>query len=526
MSMRIKIRSLVREVLPRLFADILSLCAALFFGFSTYFVGYVIIWQHTPNVAQIEAAFKALYMQNILLLVFLGIVIFASFGFYTHTRAYRKRYKFVVAINAVTLTFVVEVLLYSYVFRLGPVPRGVMFLAWLFALLLVVGSRAAKAHVTKSYSIARKPNGQTRQIQTVLVIGGAGYIGSVLCRKLIERGYRVRVLDSLFFGDAPVRELLGHPNFELLHADFRHVESLVKSMPGIDAVIHLAGLVGDPACAINRDLTNEINFAATRMLIEVCKGAGVNRLVLASTCSVYGASEFLMDERSATGPISLYAETKLASERVILGAQSSTFHPTVLRLSTVFGLSPRPRFDLVVNLLTAKAVQERKIVIFNNDQWRPFIHVTDVARAFLAVLESRPDVVSGEVFNVGSYKLNYSLGAVAEKIREQIPDLVVEHKENLDKRNYRVSFDKIHSYLGFVCTTGLDVGVEEIRKTIESGVIKNYRESIFSNYEHQLGSNGDLVASDPSVQLFSVLEPADAGNGKASLKALTVGATT
>ena len=524
MWLRIKPATLLHEIIPRLLADIVALCAALFFGFSTYFMGYVVFWRRTPNLERIEEAFKALYLQNILLLVFLGIIVFALFGFYTHTRAYQTRYKFLVTVNAVSVTFLAEVLLYSYVLRLGPVPRGVMVLAWFFSLLLIVGSRAIKSYVTKSYSIARKSTGVNRVIQNVLVIGGAGYIGSVLTRQLLKGGYRVRVLYSLFFGDGPVRDLLSDPNFELQRADFRHAESLVKSMRGIDAVIHLAALVGDPACAINGDLTNEINYAATRLLVEVCKGASVNRLVFASTCSVYGASEFLMDERSNPGPVSLYAQTKLASEGVILHGRTSAFHPTVFRLATVFGISPRPRFDLVVNLLTAKAVQEGKIVIFNNDQWRPFIHVSDVARAFVCALQAPHDLVSGEVFNAGSYKLNYSLGDVAEKIREQIPELVIENQENLDKRNYRVSFDKIHSYLGFACATGLEVGIEEIRKAIKSGLVKNYRDAAFSNYEHLLGAGGEMLISEPSVQLFSVLEPSDAAYPTERLKALAVGA--
>ena len=524
MWLRMKPASLLHDVMPRLLADSISLCAALFFAFSSYFVGYVVFWQETPNLDRIEEAFKVLYMQNILLLVVLGIAVFASFGFYTHTRAYQNRYKFLVTANAVSLTFLAEVLLYSYVLRLGSVPRGIMLLAWLFSLLMIVGSRALKSYVTKSYSIARNPTGTNRDIKNVLVIGGAGYIGSVLSRQLLKGGYRVRVLDSLFFGDAPIRDLLSDPNFEFLRADFRHAESLVKSMRGIDAVIHLAALVGDPACTINGDLTNEINYAATRLLIEVCKGASVNRLVFASTCSVYGASDFLMDERSSPNPVSLYAQTKLASERVILQARTSAFHPTVLRLATVFGLSPRPRFDLVVNLLTAKAVQEGKIIIFNNDQWRPFIHVSDVARAFICVLQAPHGLVSGEVFNAGSYGLNYSLGQVAEKIREQIPKVLIEHGENLDKRNYRVSFDKIHSYLGFTCATGLEVGIEEIRKTIQQGLVKNYRDAAFSNYDHLLGAGGEKLTSEPSVQLFSILEPADAVYPAERLKALTVAA--
>ena len=523
MWMRIKSGSLLHNAMPRIFADCVSLCAALFFAFSTY-VGYLVFWRGTLNLDRIEEAFKTVHMQSILLLVILGIVVFASFGFYTHTRAYQTRYKFIVTANVVSLTFLAEILLYSYVLRLGPVPLGIALLAWFFSLLMIVGSRALKSYVTKSYSIARKPTGANREIKNVLVIGGAGYIGSVLTRQLLKGRYRVRVLDSLFFGDAPVRDLLSDPNFEFLQGDFRHAESLVKSMRGIDAVIHLAALVGDPACTINGDLTNEINYAATRLLIEVCKGASVNRLIFASTCSVYGASEFLMDERSAPNPVSLYAQTKLASERVILQSRTSAFHPTVLRLATVFGLSPRPRFDLVVNLLTAKAVQEGKIMIFNNDQWRPFIHVSDVARAFVCAMQAPYGMVSGEVFNAGSYGLNYSLGEVAEKIRDQIPELIIEHKENLDKRNYRVSFDKIHSYLGFICATGLEMGIEEIRKTIESGLVKNYRDAEYSNYEHLLGAGGELLISEPSVQLFAVLEPGDTAYPTERLKAVTLGA--
>lgn len=181
--------------------------------------------------------------------------------------------------------------------------------------------------------------------------------------------------------------------------------------------------------------------------------------------------------------------------------------PTVLRLATVFGHSPRPRFDLVVNLLTARAVKDRQIIIFNDDQWRPFVHVSDVARAFLCALQGPAERVTGEIFNVGSYRLNYTLGELADKIREQIPDVVVERQENLDRRNYRVSFDKIHSTLGFVCLTGLEEGISEVRKAIESGVVKDYRDRAFSNYEHMVRANGNAVTSEPSVRLYALLNP-------------------
>ena len=517
---------LVREILPRMLADALALCAALFFAFSAYFVGYAVYWKHFPNSLQLEQAFRALYLQNVLLLVCLGLSIFWLSGFYTHSRGYQTRYKALVVVNAVTLAFLIEVLLYSFVLRIDTVPRAVVLLAWIFSVALIAGGRLLKDRVEDAFVISRKQVAGVREPKHVLVIGGAGYIGSVLTRQLLGAGYRVRVMDSLLFNDVPVAGLLPNPHFELLRADFRHVESLVKAMRNVDAVIHLAAIVGDPACTIKADLTKEINYAATRMLVEVAKGAGASRMMFASTCSVYGAADFLMDERTATSPISLYAHTKLDSERVILEARSATLHPTCLRLATVFGLSPRPRFDLVVNLLTARAFEEGKIMISNREQWRPFIHVNDVARAFLCVLQSPPGAVSGEIFNVGSYHLNYTLGDVAEKIRERVPGLDIEYRENPDKRNYRVSFDKIHSRLGFVCSTGLEEGIGEIMRAIESGQVKNYRDKLFSNYEYLLDAGDDLLKSEPGVRLFGVLEPDEAAEAPAVHKAYAASAAS
>lgn len=503
---------LLRDILPRVLADITFLCTSLFLGFLTYSLFHVFRWNHFPSESQLEGAFKVLYIDNVVFLVSLGILIFALFGFYTHTRAYQHRYKVFVIANAVSLTFLTEVLLYSYVLRIDTVPRGVLFLAWLFSLTMIAGSRMAKDYFIKSFSVSRKSRPGVRKPKNILVIGGAGYIGSVLSRQLLDAGYMVRVLDSLMFGNSSTLDLIQYPNFELLRADFRHVESMVKAMDGMDSVIHLAAIVGDPACTIKTDLTTEINYLATRMLVEVAKGAGVNRLLFASTCSVYGASNFLMDERSAPHPISLYAQTKLDCEKVILKSKSPLLHPTCLRLSTVFGPSPRPRFDLVVNLLVARAIQDQKITIFNHDQWRPFIHVEDVARAFVRALQAPPSTVSGEIFNVGSYHLNYSLGQVAEKIREQIPEVQIEYEENPDKRNYRVSFDKIHSYLGYVYTKGIDKGIEEIKKLIETGQVNDYRDKIFSNYEFLLTTGNELLRSESTVQLFTALEAADAAS--------------
>src|SRR5262249_46220608 len=196
----------------------------------------------------------------------------------------------------------------------------------------------------------------------------------------------------------PVRN---HPNFELIVGDCRNIQDVVKSMQRVDSVIHLAAIVGDPACEQDRASALEINYAATRMLVEVAKGHGVRRMLFASSCSVYGATEIEMDENSAVQPISLYGHTKVDSERALLEAASDTFHPSILRFATVFGLGYRPRFDLVVNLLTAKARQEGVITIYNGEQWRPFIHVRDLVEATVQVMEAPLALVGGQVLNVG-----------------------------------------------------------------------------------------------------------------------------
>ncbi len=267
----------------------------------------------------------------------------------------------------------------------------------------------------------------------------------------------------------------------MIQGDVRDIQAVVQTMKGCDAVIHLAAIVGDPACEENPELAAEINRAATRMLIDVGRGHDIQRFLLASTCSVYGASDFLMDECAQVAPISLYAQTKVDSENLLLESGCANFHPTVLRLATLFGVSPRPRFDLVVNLLTARAIRMGQITIFNGEQWRPFMHVHDAARAFLACLEANLDVVSGEIFNVGSYGLNHRLSEVAEKISRIVPAVNVERVENTDRRNYRVSFDKIHTMLGFVCERSLEDGIHELADMVRSSPAEDFSAEMFNN---------------------------------------------
>jgi nucleoside-diphosphate-sugar epimerase len=196
---------------------------------------------------------------------------------------------------------------------------------------------------------------------------------------------------------------------------------------------------------------------------------------------VYGASDHLVDEFTIPQPISVYAETKVASEELLLHAKSDTFHPAILRLGTLFGLSPRPRFDLVINLLAARATTLGKITIFNGQQWRPFLHVHDAARAFVTVLETSSELVSGEIFNVGDYRLNLQLAVVSRKVADIVSTVEIENVENGDKRNYRASFDKIHTYLGFMCEKTVEFGIREVFEAIQSRRIHDFTASQFNN---------------------------------------------
>jgi nucleoside-diphosphate-sugar epimerase len=408
----------------------------------------------------------------------LALVIFHLHGFYSRTRGYATKYKIWVIVRAVTV-FSALFFLADRVALQHEAWDGAALLAWAFLMLTVGGLRFAKEFFLRSYSIRSKR--RPAKVERVLVVGGAGYLGSVLVSQLLERGYVTRVLDSFLYGSSSLDPLRHDPRLEVFTGDVRDIQAVVDAMRECDAVIHLAAIVGDPACEENRQLAVEVNRAATRMLIEIAKGYGIQRFLFASTCSVYGASDFLMDERTEVAPISTYAQTKVDSENLLLQARTPEFHPTILRLGTLFGISPRPRLDLVVNLLTARAATTGTITIFNGTQWRPFLHVGDAARAFVMCLESPPALCSGEIFNVGDYEMNYRLAQISEILSTIVPTVEVHHLDNTDRRNYRVSFDKIHSRLGFRCTKSLEEGVREIYNWTRSIELKDFSAAEFNN---------------------------------------------
>ena len=436
-----------------------------------------------------------LYGYNVGIIVAITLLVFTLLGFYTKTRFYARRYKILTVLQGTGIAGLSYVTLVYMVNKSWLLPRGTAILTFMLIFALCGGMRILKWRLASRYVVQQRDQQTRRGIpETVLVVGGAGHLGSALCRELLSSGFKVRVLDLLMFGDDAIRELYANPNFEFIKGDFRHVEMVVKATSGVDAVVHLGAIVGDPACAVDEDYSVDVNFAATRMIRDVCRGFGVSRFVFASTCSVYGAADHTLEERSELNPVSLYARTKVDSEKALLALHDQTFSPTVLRLATVFGLSPRPRFDLVVNLVTAMAVREGKCKIFGGDQWRPFIHVRDVARGIIAVLQAREEIVAGEIFNVGDDRLNSQLSEIGDLIEELIPDAeVVREEHNVDRRNYRVSFKKIRDRLGFRCGVELSTGVEEIREALQRGNIDDFRDPHYSNlnYLKRLRDAGD-----------------------------------
>lgn len=320
----------------------------------------------------------------------------------------------------------------------------------------------------------------------ILVTGGAGYIGSVLTRQLLEKGYHVRVLDSLMYGGEPIIDMFNYSNFEFVKGDVRNQEDVEKAVEGMDCVAHLAAIVGDPACAKQPELARSINLDGSKLLYDAANKAGVKRFVFASTCSNYGKMddpEAYVNEGSKLAPVSLYAETKVATEQYLLGqSKDNNCKPTCLRFSTVYGLSLRPRFDLTVNEFTKELALGRELVVFGEQFWRPYCHVYDLARSVVTVMEANEAQVAFDVFNVGDTSENYQKKMIVDECVKIMPDSKIKYvTKNEDPRDYRVSFEKIQSKLGFKLMFTVPDGIRQIKRTIDDGFIINPDDNKYKN---------------------------------------------
>jgi nucleoside-diphosphate-sugar epimerase len=310
-------------------------------------------------------------------------------------------------------------------------------------------------------------------VGTTLITGGSGYIGSLLAKELLENGHGVRVLDSLLHGQEDIAAEQEQAGIEVVRGDIRDAGARAKALEGAEAVVHLAAIVGDPACALDPEVSNEVNVKATESLVADAKEAGVSRLVFASTCSNYGRMAdptVPITEDGELRPVSLYAEQKVGMEKLILGDGSSNgLSPTCLRFATVYGVGRRMRFDLTVNEFTRELWADRELEVFGEQFWRPYIHVRDAGRAVRTVLEAPLEKVRGNVFNAGRSGENYRKLDIVEEIGKKTDKGKVSYvSKNEDPRDYKVSFDKIKAELGFETLMTVPDGIGEILAALDA----------------------------------------------------------
>jgi nucleoside-diphosphate-sugar epimerase len=304
---------------------------------------------------------------------------------------------------------------------------------------------------------------------TTLVTGGAGYVGAVVVDELLATGRRVRVLDALIHDQSSVASSLSERGADVMRGDLRELDARRTSLEGVDAVVHLAAIVGDPACARDPETSYQVNVEATLGLIADAEAAGVERFVFASTCSNYGRMAnptVPVDEDGELRPVSLYAEQKVQIERMLLSDDLGRVSPTCLRFATVYGVAPRMRFDLTVNEFTRDLWAERRLEVFGEQFWRPYVHVRDAARAVVTALDAPQNQ---GVFNVGRTDENYRKIEIVEEIRRQLGrgDVEYVHREE-DPRDYKVSFERIEHVLGFETTMTVPDGIAEVVAALEA----------------------------------------------------------
>lgn len=334
----------------------------------------------------------------------------------------------------------------------------------------------------------------------IVIIGGGGYIGSKLTAFLLRKKYKVVVIDRFFFGNT-LSYVEKSENLEIIRDDIRYFDK--KLLKNVYAVVNLAAISNDPSSELNPKITYEINYLGAVRAAKLSKEMRVKKYIFASSCSVYGAGAGELTEESSLAPISAYAESKIKAEKEIMRISSRSFSVTILRQSTVYGLSKgRMRFDLVVNLMTLHAWKDRKIFITGGGkQWRPLLHVDDCVNAFyLAIKEKDMQKINGQIFNVGSNGQNFQVYQVANMIKKHFPGLVIEVvPEDPDKRTYKVNFDKIHRLVGFKTSKTIGDGVIEIKNALEKGEIMD---DIKTNtlYYYQYLMEADKILSSIKIR--------------------------
>ena len=325
----------------------------------------------------------------------------------------------------------------------------------------------------------------------ILITGGAGYIGSLLTSELLRANFHVTVVDSLLFGGESLVPFLHHPNFHFVKADVAEPRAVKDALrgewPKPDAIVHLAAIVGFPACqAVGKQVAWRYNVEAVKQVYEQACDLGVERFVFSSTYSNYGlmSDGKPVSEESPLNPQSLYAETKVAAEEYLLGQKDDATAPLLFRFATLYGISPRTRFDLIVNQFVLDAFTKRQLLIYQRGYSRSFVHVRDVVRGIMLGLDAPLEKVRRQVYNLGTEKGNYTKDQIVDHVLKRIPETVVEYKDLTfggDMRDITVSFAKIRRELGFETTLDIDDGVRELLFALKSGLIRNPLDARYRN---------------------------------------------
>ncbi len=312
----------------------------------------------------------------------------------------------------------------------------------------------------------------------VFITGGAGYVGSVLVPKLLDKGYDVKVLDLYIYGEAVLKEVQNHPGLIQVKGDLRNRRLLEKEIPGYDTVIHLACISNDPSYELDPGLGKSINYDAFLDLVDVSKKSGVKNLIYASSSSVYGVKEEPeVTEDLSLEPLTDYSKYKAECEKVLLQAADENFIITIVRPSTVCGYSPRLRLDLTVNILTSQAVNNGKITVFGGEQMRPNLHIQDMCAAYLFLLEQPDEKIHKKIYNVGYH--NYKVKEIAEIVRKTIDlKIPIEVTPSNDLRSYRVSSRKIKEELGFEAKHTVEEAVMDLKRAFDAGKIPDPQNAI------------------------------------------------
>ncbi|UYN92573.1 MAG: NAD(P)-dependent oxidoreductase [Anaerolineales bacterium] len=326
--------------------------------------------------------------------------------------------------------------------------------------------------------------------QHIVVTGGAGYIGSLLVGDLLQAGHQVTVMDKLLFGGDSLVAYLAHPNFKFIKADVGEphmFRQLLRTGAKPDAIVHLAGIVGFPACqAVGKSVAWRYNVDTTKHVFEQAAEMGAKRFVFSSSYSNYGQSHdgVLVTEDSPLHPQSLYAETKIAAEEYLQAHKDSSCTPVIFRFATLFGISPRTRFDLIVNQFVLEAFTKRELLIYQRGYSRSFVHVRDIVAGIILGLGAPDDKVRGEIFNLGDETGNYRKDEIVGLIIKRLPEIIVNYKDLTfggDMRDISVSFEKVRRVLGYQTRYTVDDGIRELLHALQDGLIKDPHNPRFRN---------------------------------------------